>query len=308
MAQPRTEPGALAPARPAARRRPLTGDALLKYVLVAPAMILLLGTVIYPFIYTLQTSVFRWDMGVFREFVGLKYYAELFGNEGFYNSFKNTWFLVIAAVGLEFVLGLAIALLLNHEIGRVRSLFRALLLIPMFTAPVVTGIVWRMLLNPQFGPVQWALGVRGWAPTGTTEWALWTVVWADVWQWTPFMFIIFLAALQMVPLDLIDAAKADGANAWQRLRYITLPQISYALVIATLLRLMDALKIFDVIYTLTQGGPGRDSEDATFLIFRWAFNDLRISLAAAYSWVMVIVISIIVTIFINQVQKRYRLL
>jgi multiple sugar transport system permease protein len=218
----------------------------------------------------------------------------------------NTAIYVAIAVSAELVLGLALALLMNREIRGFSKPVRAALTIPMFIAPIVVGIVWRMIYNPQYGLFNWILGTRDFAPTGGDH-ALYFVILADIWQWTPFMYIILLAALQSVSRELIEAALIDGAGAWQRLYRIVLPSISSALVIAFTLRFMEATKALDIIYTLTFGGPGSDTETVGFMIFRLAFNDVRIGTATAFAWLYAIAIGIVLSFFMSWMNRRFEI-
>ncbi len=279
----------------------------LKWVLLAPALIIIVSLIIYPLFYALRASLFLYRYGKPVEFVGLKNYAELFANKLFYNSLRNTGIYVVCAVAVEFVLGLILALIMNRELGRFRGIVRAALTIPMFISPIVVGVIWRMMYNPQYGLFNWFLGLRGFAPTGSENYAIFFVVLADIWQWTPFMYIIFLAALQSVPTEILEASLIDGANRKQQLFRIVMPSISYALVIAFTLRFMDATKALDIIYTLTFGGPGVATETAGLMIFRNAFNDIRIGTAAAYSWLFTIMIGVIMTLFMGWFSRRFEI-
>jgi len=279
----------------------------LKWILLVPALIIIVSLIIYPLIYALRASFFLYRYGKPVEFVGLKNYAELFANPLFYNSLRNTGLYVVCAVAVEFVLGLILALIMNRELGRFRGIVRAALTIPMFVSPIVVGVIWRMMYNPQYGLFNWFLGTRGFAPTGSENFAIFFVILADIWQWTPFMYIIFLAALQSVPTEILEASLIDGASRKQQLFRIIMPSISYALVIAFTLRFMDATKALDIIYTLTYGGPGVATETAGFMIFRNAFNDIRIGTATAYSWLFTVMIGVIMTLFMGWFSRRFEI-
>jgi multiple sugar transport system permease protein len=279
----------------------------LKWILIIPALIIIVSLVIYPLIYALRASLFLYRYGKPVEFVGLNNYLELFRNKLFYNSLRNTGIYVALAVSVEFILGLILALIMNRELGKFRGIVRAALTIPMFISPIVVGIIWRMMYNPHYGLFNYFLGIRGFAPTGNEKYALFFVVLADIWQWTPFMYIIILAALQSVPPEIMEASLIDGANRRQQLFRIIMPSISYALVIAFTLRFMDATKALDIIYTLTFGGPGAATETAGFMIFRNAFNDIRIGTATAYSWMFTVMIGIFITFFMGWFNRRFEI-
>ena len=281
---------------------------LVEYSFLAPAMIILIGLVIFPMIWALRASLFNFQYGQLKDFVGLSNYWALVKSSLFWDSLRVTAILTAGSVAAEFVLGLALALLLSEELGRLRGVFRAAMMVPMFIAPIVVGIIWRMLFNPQFGVVDYIFHIPGFAWTGSTTWAIPSLIIADVWEWTPFMFVILLASIEAMPTEQMDAALVDGCNYLQKVRYIILPSISTGIVVAVLLRLMDAIKMFDSIWTLTWGGPGRTTESATYSIYRYAFNDFRLGTATAYSWIFVILLTIFVTIFLRQVSRRFNIL
>jgi multiple sugar transport system permease protein len=278
----------------------------LKWVLVAPALVMLIALIIFPLAYALRAALFLYRFGKAVEFVGLRNFVELFQNPLVLNAVVTTVIYVGIAVAAEFLLGLALALLMNREIRGFSRGARAAFTVPMFVAPVVVGIIWRMIYNPYYGLFDWVFGIRNFAATGGNH-ALYFVILADVWQWTPFMYIIILAALQSVSHELIEAAIIDGAGHWQRTFRIVLPSISAALVIAFTLRFMDATKALDIIYTLTFGGPGSDTTTVGYLIFRLAFNDIRIGTATAFSWLYTIIISIILSFFMSWLNRRYEI-
>ena len=278
----------------------------LKWVLVAPALTMIVALIIFPLIYALRAALYLYRYGKPFQFVGLRNFVELFQNPLVLNAVINTVIYVAIAVTAELVLGLVLALIMNREIRGFSRPVRAALTIPMFIAPVVVGIIWRMMYNPQYGLFDWLLGIRNFAATGGNH-ALYFVALADVWQWTPFMYIIILASLQSVSPELIEASIIDGASQWQRTTRIILPTISAALVIAFTLRFMEATKALDIIYTLTFGGPGTDTETVGFMIFRLAFNDIRVGTSTAFSLLYTIIISVVLGFFMNWLNRRYEI-
>ena len=206
---------------------------------------------------------------------------------------------VYAAIALtfEFFIGLALALLLNAQM-RGRSVIRAVLLLPMMLPAVVVGVVWRLMLNSNFGAVNGTLkgiGINADALTWTAspKLAMASVIVADVWQWTPFMFLILLAGLQAIPQEPYEAALIDGASAWQTFRHVTLPLLKPAILIALLLRTMDLLRVFDQIFILTEGGPGFATETVSLYIYRTAFRFSNFGYAAAMSFVLLLITNVI---------------
>ncbi|MGA2765042.1 MAG: sugar ABC transporter permease [Spirochaetia bacterium] len=278
----------------------------LKWVLVAPALTMIVALIIFPLIYALRAALYLYRYGKPFQFVGLRNFVELFQNPLVLNAVINTVIYVAIAVTAELALGLLLALIMNREIRGFSRPVRAALTIPMFIAPVVVGIIWRMMYNPQYGLFDWLLGIRNFAATGGNH-ALYFVALADIWQWTPFMYIIILAALQSVSPELIEASIIDGASQWQRTTRIILPSISAALVIAFTLRFMEATKALDIIYTLTFGGPGTDTETVGFMIFRLAFNDIRVGTSTAFALLYTIIISVVLGFFMNWLNRRYEI-
>ena len=206
------------------------------------------------------------------------------------------------------MLGLGLAVLLDRPL-RGRSIFRAALLIPMMLPPVVAGVVWRLMLNPDFGAINGTLKGAG-LNTDALTWtaspllALASVIAVDIWQWTPFMFLVLLAGLQAIPQEPYEAAMIDGASAWQTFRHVTLPLVRPAILIALLLRTMDLLRVFDQIFILTEGGPGFATETVSLYIYRAAFRFFDFGYAAAMSFVLLVVTNIISLTYIRLLQKQ----
>jgi len=203
---------------------------------------------------------------------------------------------------------LGLAVLLDRPL-RGRSLFRSALLIPMMLPPVVVGVVWRLMLNADFGAINGTLKGAG-ANTDSLTWtaspvlALASVIAVDIWQWTPFMFLVLLAGLQAIPQEPYEAALIDGSSAWQTFRYVTLPLLKPAILIALLLRTMDLLRVFDQIFILTEGGPGFATETVSLYIYRTAFRFFDFGYAAAMSFVLLVLTNIISVSYIRLLQKQ----
>ena len=273
------------------------------YLLLAPAVLVLLLLTIYPLIYavtvSLQTPAGKWTLGNF---------ARLFGDRFFGVALWQTLIYTVSALVVEFALGLGLALLLDSQI-RARNLFRSLLLIPMMLPPVVVAVIWRLIYNPNFGAINGTL--KGWGlETTQLTWiasptfALPSVIVVDIWQWTPFMFLILLAGLQAIPQEPYEAAMIDGASAWQTFRDITLPLLKPAILIALLLRTMDLLRIFDQVFILTQGGPGFSTETISLYIYKTAFRFFDFGYASAMSFVLLVLVNFISIGYIRFLRKQ----
>jgi multiple sugar transport system permease protein len=267
-------------------------------VYIAPAFIVLIIILVYPLGYALWLSVHQWLMRSFKQgvpFIGLDNYIQLFSNPDFLNSIKTTFTFVFLAVGIEFILGIGLALLLNQEL-KGRGLFRSMILLPMMCTNVVIGLMWRLLLNYQYGLINYYLGQLGFGPI---EWlsspkvAMVSVIMVDVWNTTSFVALMLLAGLQSLPDEPFEAAKIDGASGVQTFYFLTLPLLKPVILVALLWRFIDTFRIFDVIYLLTAGGPARVTETVSIYIYRYGFQSFNLGIAAASSFIMLLIMLII---------------
>jgi len=246
---------------------------------MAPAALVMILALFYPILYMVWGSFRDWDpsqsLGE-TDFVGLGNYARLLVDPAFHESFRVTLIFAAAVVSVEMVLGVGLALLLDRNI-RGMSVLRTLFILPMMIAPVVVGLVWRYMFHQTYGTFNRALDAVG---LPTVDWLgqnpLLSVIIADIWQWTPFIFILSLAALQSLPRSALEAARIDGATGWQQVIHIKLPLMAPVLIVTMLLRLIDAFKVLEVILVLTGGGPGLSTEILALRIARTAreFRDL----------------------------------
>ncbi|HEX3083713.1 MAG TPA: sugar ABC transporter permease [Pyrinomonadaceae bacterium] len=278
-------------------------DRALAYVLLAPTVAVLLALTIYPLIYSvrisLQSESHHWT---------LQNFARLLNDQFFLSALAHTILYAAIALTFEFFIGLALALLLNTQM-RGRTVFRSLLLAPMMLPAVVVGVVWRLMLNSNFGAVNGTLkglGINADALTWTAspKLAMASVIVADIWQWTPFMFLILLAGLQAIPQEPYEAALIDGAGAWQTFLHVTLPLLKPAILIALLLRTMDLLRVFDQIFILTEGGPGFATETVSLYIYRTAFRFSNFGYAAAMSFVLLLITNVISVGYIRMLRTE----
>lgn len=252
----------------------------------APALVALALVTAFPVAYTLYMSVQRWEFSALSppEFVGLRNYVTMFTVDSrFWPAVWRTFAFTIIAVGVETVLGVAIALIFNRQfVGK--GLIRTIFLFPMVATPVAIALVWATMLDPNLGILNYfirSLGLPMAAWTSDPTWVLPTLALVDIWEWTPFITLITLAGLTALPHEPFEAARIDGASAWQMLRHITLPLLRPTIVVAVLFRAIDALKTFDVIEVITQGGPAFASETLNLYIFSNAFNYYHLGFASA---------------------------
>ncbi|MCJ7814170.1 MAG: sugar ABC transporter permease [Candidatus Atribacteria bacterium] len=274
----------------------------LKYLLIIPTVFLLIVLTVYPLIYAVIASFHVINIRTGENvFVGFKNFIEIFKDQYFWNAFKNTIIFTGVGVTIEFTLGLILALFLSSKIVG-RNIFRSLLLSPMMLPPIVVAVIFKIIYIPEFGIINWLLGlfgIRGILWEASVHTALPSLILVDIWEWTPFMFLILLAGLQSLPLDPYEAAVVDGASGSQIFRYITFPLLKPVIVIALLLRTMDTLRIFDQIFIMTGGGPANTTETLSLYIYRHGFRFYNIGYATAMSFLLLIFTVIISNIFIK---------
>src|SRR5437868_2858490 len=256
---------------------------LLPWALMAPTAVFAIAVTLVPLAYLVRTSVQEYRLGQFPTFVGLQNYRHLLVDESFRGSLLTTLVFTIAATGVEFVLGLGLALLLKEEFS-FQGLIRSSLIVPMVIAPVVVGIIWRLLYGADVGLFSFAVN----ALTGRTvnvlsnpTLALPALILVDVWEWTPFMFLLLLAGIQSLPQEPFEAARVDGAGPWNVFLHLTMPMLRPVIVVAILIRALDAFTVFDQVFVLTQGGPGTATEVATLMIYKTAFRFSQFGYGAA---------------------------
>jgi multiple sugar transport system permease protein len=277
------------------RSRRFATDQLLGIMLVAPACIVVLVVLLYPVVYNIGVSFQSWSWNAPLEqrgiWVGLGNYARLLDTPGFKDAWLNTTRFVLLSVILEYAVGLAMALVMDARIAG-RALVRTSFLVPMMLAPVVVGIQWRWLLSGSFGVVNFALSRVGFNPPSWLSdptYSMYMVIAADVWEHAPFIALILLAALQSIPADIYDAARVDGASAVQVFRDVTFPLIGGASLIAVVIRFGDLLKSFDLIYSMTGGGPAGTTQVASVYTFNLGFSQGELGQAAAVANVVALI-------------------
>jgi multiple sugar transport system permease protein len=272
------------------------------YMFLFPALVVILLAMLFPVIYGLGLSFFEWalrDIRVAPVFRGLGNYVELFGSEYFYTNIRVTLVFTLTVTVSEIALGLILALLLEAKMAGLRT-FRTIFVLPIMVAPVVVGVVWRYLYDPSFGMINYILSVLGiearmWLSEPNL--ALPSIIIADIWQWTPFVFLLLLAGLQGVPKDMLEAGMIDGTNYLQNLWHIKLPVIQSLILVTAALRLIDAFRSLVVVYIMTFGGPGKSTELLSIAVYKTAFISQRLGLASAIA-VILLAIIFIVTLFV----------
>ena len=281
-------------AKPAPRRRQRRHD-WTPDLLLAPALVAIAAVMGFPLLYLIYMSVHKWSLIGFAApaFIGAGNFTALVGDDRFVQSLIRTLYFTGAGLATNLPAGLGIALLLNREFFG-RNVLRALLIFPMVATPVAMGLVWVVMLDPSLGIVRYIFGLVGvvnpplWL--SDTNWVIPTLVLVDAWMWTPMVALICSAGLAALPVEPFEAATVDGASAWQRFRYLTLPLLMPMLLVATMLRLMDLLKVIDIVYVMTGGGPGHASETLNLYNYLVALSYDKIGYGAAVALLLFAVV------------------
>jgi len=273
-----------------------------QYKLLLPSLTITAGIVAFPTVFLLYVSLHQWVLFMQEiKFIGLGNYHSIVTSGEFLDSLGITAIFVASSTFLTLLFGLVLALILNEDL-RGKGVFRALFTLPAIIPPVVAGFAWKFLLHREVGVLGGyifpSLGLKK-SILGDPLLALISVIMADVWCRVPLMFLILLAGLQAVPGEIYEAAEIDGANYWQALRSITLPHLKGAIIIAMIIRFIDAFNIFETIYVMTTGGPGIATQ--TLPLFGWKIGFQYFNLGEAAS---LAVIMLIITIFISQALIR----
>lgn len=279
----------------------------IRYLFVAPAIIWLLTFTIFPLLYSLYLSFHGSRFLRVTGFVGLDNYYLVLTNYRFWTSFFITLLFVVVGVVMTVLLGLALALLFNHQMRGVQ-LFRTLSTIPLFIAPVALGYLSMMTFYEEGGPINnflMTLGMQKIPWLSNPWWAKVAVMLTDTWQWTPFAFLVLLAALQAVPDELYEVAALDTVKSWRVFIHVTLPMIRSALGTVILLRMVEPFKMFDLPFTLTNGGPGLATRTLTFNVYTTGLRDQNLGEATATAFLLLIIMLIICIFFFRNYRNYY---
>lgn len=311
----------------------MLGNSAIKYVFVLPAVIWVLAFTIFPLGYSLfiafnkadtQVTISRTVVPMLDEsgepvlkpngqprtrsvvekssetnwdFVGLDNFRRMFSDRAFWSAMRVTAIFVGVAVPLQLTFGFFLALLFNRPIMG-RSVLRAGMILPIFATPIAVGYLFFTIFFEEGGPLSW-LNVPF---LSDPDWALFSVILVDVWQWTPFCFLVLLAAIQSIPDELYEAAIIDGANGLDTIREIILPLLVPSIIIVLLLRLAEAIKVFDIPFALTGGGPGIATQSASFLAFRTGLRNFDLGYASAMAYVLLMLVMVVVLIFFRKIR------
>jgi multiple sugar transport system permease protein len=295
----RTDPDALGAAGSPGWRRPSY------WPFVLPALLVVLAVIVVPWAYTIWMSLQEWKVGAAPAFVGLANYMRLSGDTRFIESIGHTLAYTVLSVVLPLILGTLAAVVFNARFP-MRGLFRSLFILPMMATPVAIALVWTMMFHPQLGILNYLLSRLGLPPQ------LWvfhpatvipSLALVETWQWTPLVMLIVLGGLASIPAEPYESAMLDGATGWQIFRYISLPLVAPFLFIAAMIRMIDAVKSFDIIFAITQGGPGTASETINLYLYSVAFVYYDVGYASA---IVVVFFALIVALAAILLRLRQR--
>ncbi len=291
----------------AGQRANLFADRHFKWLVIAPSIVVLLAIGLYPLIYTAIVSFQQITMAEENTaWAGFDNYGALFTDGRLWLSIAHTFIILAIALPIEFVLGLLMAQLFLERMP-LKQVFVALLIIPTVISPIVAGSTWRLMFDQQYGPINQIIGWLSGDPViilwlARPEWVYPAILICEVWQWTPFMFLILLAALSNVDRSLIEAAEIDGASFWKTFFKIVLPVIKPVVVIALLIRALDLFRIFDIIWAMTKGGPGTATETISIYTYTRAFREFETSYAGAIAFLVIVLLSVIVILALKRVE------
>ena len=283
----------------------------LPWLLIAPSVLILLALILYPLGFALRNSFWFWNlqtspMPLYHS--GWDNYNMVFLVTPFNEALKNTVLLAVLGTFAQFWLGMGIALLLHTHL-RGMGLMRAVLIMPTTLAPVVAGFLFRYLLEPKGGVLPWLLSGLG-VPVppqgflGSAQTALFSIAFVDTWQWTPFFAIVLYAGLLSISEEVKEAAQVDGAGGWRMFWSVTLPLLRPIAAFLVMIRFMQLFNSFDLIYVLTNGGPGTASRTVSFNLFREGLVNYNIGLTAAMTWLVVIIVSVIINLYLFFVYRK----
>lgn len=283
--------------------------ALLPYILLLPAYALIGAFLIYPILSNFYLSVFRWRLtspGA-RVYIGLGNYQSLFAKPLFWESLRFTLLYTGLTVFISFLFGLACAMML-HRAHRLRRLLTPIFVMPFMVAPIAVGLTWRLLWNREFGPVNYLISLIGIGPInwlGDAHYAVIATMVSEVWRTAPFVMLLLLAGLVSIPDELFEAARVDGASGWRVFRSITLPLLAPAITVAVLFETIFKLRVFDMIYILTGGGPGTATTPLGLLTYQTYFRYLNGGESAAIAVILFAIGAVISAVYLRTIYRSW---
>jgi multiple sugar transport system permease protein len=276
------------------------------WVFALPAAVIVLAVIVFPWLFTLFMSVHDWKVTGLTPFVGADNYLKMLADDRFLWSVVRTLYFTVASVVAPLLLGVWAAVCFASKF-RLRGLARTLFVLPMMATPVAIALVWTMMFHPQLGVLNYLLSLVGLPPSAwvyDSASVIPTLVMVETWQWTPLVMLIVLGGIASLPQDPYEAARLDGANSWQMFRHITLPLVWTFIVVALVIRVIDALKTFDTIYVITLGGPGTSSETLNIMLYQTAFAYYDLGYASAMVVVFFVLIMLVSLVLLRVRQRQ----
>jgi multiple sugar transport system permease protein len=278
-----------------------------EYVAILPALAATILVMLGPLVFSFGISLYRFILTDPRNirFAGLDNYAQALRDPTFFSSLQTTLIFTVGTVGFQFLLGMLFALVV-HSLTIGQGIVRTAMLVPIFMTPAVAAFMWRFMLNADLGIVGYLTSLIGFGHPvwlGSPALALSSVMAVDIWRNAPFMFLVFLAGMQSLPVELYEAAAVDGASAWHRFFNITLPLLKPLILVALVIRGMDALREFDIIFVLTGGGPGNATETVALATYRYSFRNYNMGLGSAVSYIIFVVAFALSLFFVRQMRR-----
>jgi multiple sugar transport system permease protein len=283
-------------------------DRHFRWLMITPAVLLILALSVFPLVFSIWVLFVNYDFQIpGHAFVGLKNFQQVVNDPVARWSLVVTAILSLSSVATEFLLGLALALALVRNF-RGRGIVMSLVIIPLFISPVIVGQAWALMLQRPFGPTNYILSqLLGFDVTISwltqAPWNFIALIIADIWQWTPFMFVILLAGLTAIPPNLYEAAELDGVDGWQAFWTITVPLLMPMMLLAVTLRLLDAMKLFDTIFIITGGGPGTMTYSASYYLYTIGFTQFHLSMATAGSWIFMAITLVVIMFLVRRLLR-----
>ena len=284
-------------------------EGLFAFLLVLPAILIVGALFVYPLLFSLVVSFFRSDLrypGV--EFRGLKNYIDIFKDPDLVASFGRTIYFTVASLAIEMVVGVTVAVAFNNRFAG-RPIARSIILVPWAVPPVVNGIIWNWLVHPKIGIVNYLLTSVGilerykpWLADPT--WAMNIIVVADAWKWTPLVVLLVLAGLQAIPEELYEAARMDGAGSGKVFFRVTLPCIMWPILVTLILRTVEAVRVFDIIYVMTRGGPASATKVTTFHVWEIVFRYHNLGTGSALAYTVTLLIVALAVLYYRLMNRR----
>ena len=277
-----------------------------KLVFILPGLIVLVAIILFPLLFTIRVSFSGWDVALpGLDWIGAANYLNLSHDTRFWQAFGRLALMAVGSVLLQYLLGFGLALLVWREM-QARRFFRVLFLIPMMTTPVIMSVIWRTMFHESLGPINDLVRLLGFAPLpwlSEAGLAVTSIIIVEVWQWTPFMFLMLLAGLLSLPREPFLAAAIDGAGPIRTFLRVTFPMMAPISIGAVIIRLIEASKILDSVYVITSGGPGTATETSSYYIFIRGLRDFQVGYAAALSFTYLVIMAIALTIIAKILAK-----